>query len=161
MQHAHVNAEFFLRSTSTLRIQPDGSGECAEKTRLKEDEARKQNWKRWGPYLSERQWGTIREDYSAEGIRSLDIHVTRMKYIYISGHPCRTRQCARFVSFSILAIWKFCHNSQAAAGIISLMIKLVLEPIVGVKMVCLESPTVVHIRQLHAYQEFFFFPQAV
>jgi hypothetical protein len=82
MQHAHVNAEFFLRSTSTLRIQPDGSGECAEKTRLKEDEARKQNWKRWGPYLSERQWGTIREDYSADGIRSLDIHVTRMKYIY-------------------------------------------------------------------------------
>ena len=25
------------------------------------------NWKRWGPYLSERQWGTVREDYSADG----------------------------------------------------------------------------------------------
>ena len=25
------------------------------------------NWKKWGPYLSERQWGTVREDYSAEG----------------------------------------------------------------------------------------------
>ena len=24
-------------------------------------------WKRWGPYLSERQWGTVREDYSADG----------------------------------------------------------------------------------------------
>ena len=25
------------------------------------------NWKRWGPYLSERQWGTVREDYSTDG----------------------------------------------------------------------------------------------
>jgi hypothetical protein len=25
------------------------------------------NWKKWGPYLSERQWGTVREDYSPEG----------------------------------------------------------------------------------------------
>jgi hypothetical protein len=25
------------------------------------------NWKKWGPYLSERQWGTVREDYSADG----------------------------------------------------------------------------------------------
>ncbi|MBM82200.1 MAG: hypothetical protein CMJ78_16660 [Planctomycetaceae bacterium] len=25
------------------------------------------NWKRWGPYLSERQWGTVREDYSPDG----------------------------------------------------------------------------------------------
>ena len=24
-------------------------------------------WKKWGPYLSERQWGTVREDYSEEG----------------------------------------------------------------------------------------------
>ena len=29
--------------------------------------AREKNWKRWGPYLSERQWGTVREDYSADG----------------------------------------------------------------------------------------------
>src|SRR5579863_8265542 len=39
----------------------------AEDTRLREDEARKKNWKRFGPYLSERQWGTVREDYSADG----------------------------------------------------------------------------------------------
>ncbi len=39
----------------------------AEKQRLAEDAARKKNWKRWGPYLSERQWGTVREDYSADG----------------------------------------------------------------------------------------------
>ncbi len=28
-------------------------------------ELREENWHRWGPYLSERQWGTVREDYSA------------------------------------------------------------------------------------------------
>ena len=39
----------------------------AEELRLREDRARRANWKRWGPYLSERQWGTIREDYSAHG----------------------------------------------------------------------------------------------
>jgi len=39
----------------------------AEEKRLQEDRARKANWKRWGPYLSERQWGTVREDYSANG----------------------------------------------------------------------------------------------
>jgi hypothetical protein len=39
----------------------------AEANRLVEDAQRKQNWKRWGPYLSERQWGTVREDYSADG----------------------------------------------------------------------------------------------
>src|SRR6266571_2898705 len=39
----------------------------AESLRLAEDRARTRNWKRWGPYLSERQWGTVREDYSADG----------------------------------------------------------------------------------------------
>src|SRR5579883_840538 len=39
----------------------------AEGERLQEDAARKKNWKRWGSYLSERQWGTVREDYSATG----------------------------------------------------------------------------------------------
>jgi hypothetical protein len=39
-----------------------------EELRLREDRQRKQNWKRWGPYLSERQWGTVREDYSPDGI---------------------------------------------------------------------------------------------
>jgi hypothetical protein len=38
-----------------------------EETRLREDEAREKNWKRWGPYLPERQWGTVREDYSEDG----------------------------------------------------------------------------------------------
>ncbi len=38
-----------------------------EELRLQEDRQRKANWKRWGPYLSERQWGTVREDYSPYG----------------------------------------------------------------------------------------------
>ena len=38
-----------------------------ERDRLMEQEAGKANWKRWGPYLSERAWGTVREDYSADG----------------------------------------------------------------------------------------------
>jgi hypothetical protein len=49
------------KSTSTLS-NPNGEFE-----RLDEDERRIKNWKRWGPYLSERQWGTVREDYSADG----------------------------------------------------------------------------------------------
>ncbi|HXS24569.1 MAG TPA: hypothetical protein VN719_10080, partial [Gemmatimonadales bacterium] len=39
----------------------------AETRRLERDAERLENWKRWGPYLSERQWGTVREDYSADG----------------------------------------------------------------------------------------------
>src|SRR5450755_3771264 len=38
-----------------------------EEIRLSESGARKRHWKRWGPYLSERAWGTVREDYSAYG----------------------------------------------------------------------------------------------
>ena len=39
----------------------------AEEARLAESRDRKKHWKRWGPYLSERQWGTVREDYSEHG----------------------------------------------------------------------------------------------
>src|SRR5579862_4545443 len=38
-----------------------------EQIRLSESRTRKKHWKRWGPYLSERAWGTVREDYSAHG----------------------------------------------------------------------------------------------
>jgi hypothetical protein len=38
-----------------------------EDQRLEETRTRKKYWKRWGPYLSERQWGTVREDYSPYG----------------------------------------------------------------------------------------------
>ena len=39
----------------------------AESLRLNQDRLRQKNWKRWGPYLPERQWATVREDYSAHG----------------------------------------------------------------------------------------------
>jgi Glycosyl hydrolase family 63 C-terminal domain len=39
----------------------------AEEIRLQESQARRKHWKRWGPYLSERAWGTVREDYSPDG----------------------------------------------------------------------------------------------
>jgi hypothetical protein len=39
----------------------------AEKRRLLEAGRRTHHWRRWGPYLSERAWGTVREDYSADG----------------------------------------------------------------------------------------------
>ncbi len=39
----------------------------AEYRRLQEDAWRERHWKRWGPYLSERAWGTVREDYSPHG----------------------------------------------------------------------------------------------
>jgi len=38
-----------------------------EEIRLAESASRKKHWKRWGPYLSERAWGTVREDYSSDG----------------------------------------------------------------------------------------------
>jgi hypothetical protein len=46
-----------------------GSGvqKTVEGRRLADAHARIANWQRWGPYLSERQWGTVREDYSANG----------------------------------------------------------------------------------------------
>ena len=39
----------------------------AEQIRLEEARTRQVAWMKWGPYLSERQWGTVREDYSADG----------------------------------------------------------------------------------------------
>ncbi len=44
-----------------------GHGLTAEERRLAEARARITHWKRWGPYLSARQWGTVREDYSRDG----------------------------------------------------------------------------------------------
>src|SRR5260221_6726477 len=39
----------------------------AERQRMAEDRQGRAAWRRWGPYLSERQWGTVREDYSPHG----------------------------------------------------------------------------------------------
>lgn len=44
-----------------------GDDRGAEAARIDEERTRKQRWKHWGPYLAERAWGTVREDYSASG----------------------------------------------------------------------------------------------
>ena len=41
--------------------------QTAEHKRLTDSEARRADWKNWGPYVSDRAWGTVREDYSATG----------------------------------------------------------------------------------------------
>ena len=46
---------------------PNDAALDPETVRLQEEDSRTRNWKRWGPYLAERQWGTVREDYSASG----------------------------------------------------------------------------------------------
>jgi hypothetical protein len=45
----------------------DRSAATAEGRRLEESRRRLRHWKRWGPYISERAWGSVREDYSADG----------------------------------------------------------------------------------------------
>ena len=64
MASAGPPKKLLLRSNTKKSIWTEDNPEV---TRLKEDKERSKNWKRWGPYLSERQWGTVREDYSADG----------------------------------------------------------------------------------------------
>ena len=47
--------------------QVTGSSDTAEGGRLRDAAACRADWKQWGPYVSERAWGTVREDYSADG----------------------------------------------------------------------------------------------
>jgi len=69
-RHPHDNDD---GAPSRRGDQPGSIGRMAaaardpETLRLEEDARREKNWKRWGPYLSERQWGTVREDYSPGG----------------------------------------------------------------------------------------------
>ncbi|HEY0320345.1 MAG TPA: hypothetical protein VGC66_05180 [Pyrinomonadaceae bacterium] len=49
------------------QIEDSSAGLTAEEHRLKEAREYTRHWKRWGPYLAERAWGTVREDYSADG----------------------------------------------------------------------------------------------
>ena len=55
--------------SSEVQGMPSSSSEriLAEQVRLEEEARREKDWKRWGPYLPERQWGTVREDYSPDG----------------------------------------------------------------------------------------------
>ena len=53
------------QSTDRTPITP--GVDVTEQRRLNEARERGVPWKKWGPYLSERQWGTVREDYSVDG----------------------------------------------------------------------------------------------
>jgi len=53
------------QSTDRAPITP--GVDVTEQRRLNEARERGVPWKKWGPYLSERQWGTVREDYSVDG----------------------------------------------------------------------------------------------
>ena len=64
VQKVHTRGTEFKRAPHTV---VGIRSMTAEADRLKEDKSRDKNWKRWGPYLSERQWATVREDYSADG----------------------------------------------------------------------------------------------
>ena len=62
---------FFITYTDLFAcVLPEFCGEIimnAEQKRLDEARQNQKNWKNWGPYLSERAWGTVREDYSSTG----------------------------------------------------------------------------------------------
>lgn len=51
----------------TANNQTKSQVDTAEHIRLESDRLGKENWRRWGPYVSERAWGTVREDYSSDG----------------------------------------------------------------------------------------------
>jgi hypothetical protein len=52
-----------------------------EEQRLEQDRLGRENWRMWGPYLAERAWGTVREDYSADGDA----------WVYFPHHQARAR----------------------------------------------------------------------
>jgi len=64
-----------LKTTGDLHLDDGGrphlvqdiADMTAEHQRLREQAESRAPWMRWGPYVSERQWGTVREDYSADG----------------------------------------------------------------------------------------------
>ena len=53
--------------TSEQKSATGSFAECTEQKRLNDARDRGILWNKWGPYLSERQWGTLREDYSQDG----------------------------------------------------------------------------------------------
>src|ERR1700753_3790395 len=62
------NARIALASPPGIRMPTvPTKSVIAEKRRMANDKAGKENWRKWGPYVSERQWGTVREDYSPGG----------------------------------------------------------------------------------------------
>jgi len=56
-----------LRRKAVAKSAEPSRSKTVEEVRLDEDREQGVPWKQWGPYLSERQWGTVREDYSDNG----------------------------------------------------------------------------------------------
>ena len=50
-----------------MATEPPSTTLTEEEKRLADTRNGVADWRRWGPYTSERQWGTVREDYSAGG----------------------------------------------------------------------------------------------
>jgi hypothetical protein len=63
--HLITNINLYPMTAKTIKTAV--AGLPAEMERLNDDKQNKARWKKWGPYLSERQWGTVREDYSENG----------------------------------------------------------------------------------------------
>ena len=95
-----------------------------ESARLEEARSAKTPWRKWGPYLSERQWGTVREDYSEDGnawdyfnhdqARSRAYHWGEDGLAGISDEKqllCFIRSPDRLVASSSL-IFSSCHEMQ-------------------------------------------------
>ena len=57
----------YILARHALRLICERRIVTEEEKRLAAARAGKERWRQWGPYLSERQWGTVREDYSANG----------------------------------------------------------------------------------------------
>ena len=58
-----------------------------ETERILAIERREAHWRRWGPYLSGRQWGTVREDYSSDGNAwdSFPFEMSHLRALFASG----------------------------------------------------------------------------
>lgn len=79
----------------------------AEHTRLAEDAARDAEWKNWGRYLSERTWGTVREDYSEHGTAWDAVphdHARSRAYRWNEDGLAGISDRRRFLSFAV-ALW--------------------------------------------------------
>lgn len=99
------------------------TSKTAEGRRLAEDEKRRRNWKRWGTYLPERQWATVREDYSRGGDswRSFDYEASRSR-VYRWGEDGLLGWCDRQCRVCVApALWngKDSHLKERLFGLTS------------------------------------------
>jgi hypothetical protein len=86
---------------------PGSVGNSAEHRRLADSAARLADWKLWGPYVAERAWGTVREDYSASGDAwSYFPHDHARSRAYRWNEDGLAGFCNRFQNFCLgLALW--------------------------------------------------------